>query len=422
VSTPLTLPVAGCGQDVPRLPVAVARERILDAVAPVRELESVPLRAALQRVLARELVSPIDVPGHTNSAVDGYALAASSLPARGSRVFTIIGTALAGSPCSGKPGPDQCVRIMTGAPLPAGTDTVIMQEHVTRQGDTVRIDEGHRCGQNVRAAGEDLARGAIALEAGKRLTPADLGLAASIGAAELTVYRRVRVAFFSTGDELRAVGEPLEDGAIYDSNRYTLHGMLSMLGVEIIDLGVVQDDRDTIRAAFQEAARSADAIITSGGVSVGDADYVKEILAELGEVGFWQIAMKPGRPLAFGHVGPAAFFGLPGNPVSVMVTFYEFVQPALRRMMGEYPVGEPPTFLARCVGRFRKQPGRTEYQRAIVEHDAGGELIVRPTGSQGSGILHSMSHANCLVVLPDDGGTVETGARVAVQPFFGLMG
>jgi molybdopterin molybdotransferase len=305
--------------------------------------------------------------------------------------------------------------------MPAGTDAVVMQEHVELRVDAIRIGAGHRTGQNVRAAGEDLARGAVALNAGKRLTPADLGLLASIGLAEVAVHRRVRVAFFSTGDELRSIGEPLEDGAIYDSNRYTLYGMLAALGAEILDMGVVRDRRDAVRDAFRDAAAVADAIITSGGVSVGEADYVKETLEALGKVSFWQIAMKPGRPLAFGHVDGTAFFGLPGNPVAVMVTFYQFVQPALRRMTGEDPVGAPPTFEARSLTRFRKQPGRTEFQRAIVEHDANGELVVRATGGQGSGILHSMSQANCFVVLPEEGGNVEPGMRVAVQPFFGLM-
>jgi molybdopterin molybdotransferase len=270
-------------------------------------------------------------------------------------------------------------------------------------------------------AGEDLARGSLALAAGKRLTPADLGLLASLGMAEVPVYRRVRVAFFSTGNELRSIGEPLSDGAIYDSNRYTLHGMLQRLGVEILDLGVVRDEREALRAAFRDAAAVADAVITSGGVSVGDADFVKETLGALGRIDFWQIAMKPGRPLAFGKIENASFFGLPGNPVAVMVTFYQFVQPALQRLMGEHPVGEPPTFRARSLSRFRKQPGRTEFQRAIVERDADGEFVVRSTGMQGSGILRSMSMANCFVVLPDDAGGVEPGATVMVQPFFGLM-
>ena len=421
MSSILSSPLDGCGRDIARMPVAQARQQIFAGAPPVHGMEQVKLRSALHRVLAQDIHSPIDVPGHTNSAVDGYAVDGRELPQRGEKNFRVVGTAWAGEPYTGSLRDGECVRIMTGAPLPENTDAVVMQEHVTRHDDSVRIGEGHRVGQNVRHAGEDLAQGAVALSAGKRLTPADLGLAASIGVAKLPVFRRVRVAFFSTGDELRAVGEPLSHGAIYDSNRYTLHGMLSALGAEIHDLGVIRDRREDIRKAFLEASRIGDAIITSGGVSVGDADYIKEILAELGQVSFWQIAMKPGRPLAFGRIGQAAFFGLPGNPVSVMVTFYEFVQPALRQMMGESPVGEPPLCQARALGRFRKQPGRTEYQRAIAELDASGELVVRPTGSQGSGVLHSMSRANCIVVLPDEGTTVEPGMRVTVQPFFGLM-
>ena len=414
-------PCNDCGHGQPRLPVEEARRRILADVAPVRGSERLALRSALGRVLANDVISPVDVPGHTNSAVDGYALAGATLPAQGEKDLRIIGTAWAGRAFPHAVPAGSCVRIMTGAPMPAGTDTVVMQEHVERRDEAIRIGAGHRTGQNVRAAGEDLARGAVALKAGKRLTPAELGRLAAIGMAEVAVHRRVRVAFFSTGDELRSIGESLEDGAIYDSNRYTLYGMLAALGVEILDLGVVRDAREAVRDAFREAAAVADAIVTSGGVSVGEADYVKETLAALGRVSFWQIAMKPGRPLAFGRVGPCSFFGLPGNPVAVMVTFYQFVQPALRRMMGEDPVGAPPTFEARSLTRFRKQPGRTEFQRAIAEHDANGELVVRATGEQGSGILHSMSQANCFVVLPQDGGDVEPGMRVAVQPFFGLM-
>jgi molybdopterin molybdotransferase len=421
MSTVVSAPRDDCGHGQPRLPVEEARRRILADVTPVCGSERLALRSALGRVLAQELISPVDVPGHTNSAVDGYALAGSELPAQGEREFRVIGTAWAGRSFPDTVPAGSCVRIMTGAPMPAGTDAVVMQEHVELRDDAIRIVAGHRTGQNVRAAGEDLARGAVALNAGKRLTPADLGLLASIGLAEVAVHRRVRVAFFSTGDELRSIGEPLEDGAIYDSNRYTLYGMLAALGAEILDMGVVRDRRDAVRDAFRDAAAVADAIITSGGVSVGEADYVKETLEALGKVSFWQIAMKPGRPLAFGHVDGTAFFGLPGNPVAVMVTFYQFVQPALRRMTGEDPVGAPPTFEARSLTRFRKQPGRTEFQRAIVEHDANGELVVRATGGQGSGILHSMSQANCFVVLPEEGGNVEPGMRVAVQPFFGLM-
>jgi len=421
MSRVLPEPVDPCAHGVARLPVAEARRRILESIEPVRGTESLALRSALGRVLAREVRAPLDVPGHTNSAVDGYALAGAGLPARGEREFPVAGTALAGQPFEGEVAAGLCVRIMTGAPLPPGTDTVVMQEHVKPGPGSVRIGTGHRIGQNVRMAGEDLAQGSIALPPGKRLTPADLGLLASLGIAEIPVHRRARVAFFSTGDELRSIGEPLVAGAVYDSNRYTLHGMLQQLGVEILDLGVVRDQRDAVRTAFREAAALADAIVTSGGVSVGDADYVKETLDALGNVAFWQIAMKPGRPLAFGRVNSAAFFGLPGNPVAVMVTFYQFVQPALQRMMGEDPISAPALFSARSLSRFRKQPGRTEFQRAIVESNGDGELVVRSTGTQGSGILRSMSLANCFVVLPDDAGDIEPGMSVRVQPFFGLM-
>ncbi len=421
MSRVLPEPVDPSAHGVARLAVAEARRRILESIEPVRGTESLALRSALGRVLAREVRTPFDVPGHTNSAVDGYALAGAGLPAQGEREFPLAGTALAGQPFEGEVAAGLCARIMTGAPLPPGTDTVVMQEHVKPGPGSVRIGTGHRIGQNVRMAGEDLAQGSIALSPGKRLTPADLGLLASLGIAEIPVHRRPRVAFFSTGDELRSIGEPLVAGAVYDSNRYTLHGMLQQLGVEILDLGVVRDQRDAVRTAFREAAALADAIVTSGGVSVGDADYVKETLDALGNVAFWQIAMKPGRPLAFGRVNSAAFFGLPGNPVAVMVTFYQFVQPALQRMMGEDPISAPALFSARSLSRFRKQPGRTEFQRAIVESNGDGELVVRSTGTQGSGILRSMSLANCFVVLPDDAGDIEPGMSVRVQPFFGLM-
>ena len=421
MSSVLPEPADPCLHGVARVPVAEARQRILKAVEPVRGIESLSLRGTLGRILARDMYAPFDVPGHTNSAVDGYALAGAGLPTQGESEFPIVGTAWAGQPFDGAVAAGGCVRIMTGAPLPSGTDTVVMQEHVRAESKTVHIGGGHRIGQNVRVAGEDLARGSLALGAGKRLIPADLGLLASLGIAEVPVFRRVRAAFLSTGDELRSIGEPLVTGAVYDSNRYTLHGMLQQLGVEILDLGVVRDDRKSVYAAFREAASVADVVITSGGVSVGDADYVKETLEALGKVGFWQIAMKPGRPLAFGHLDRAAFFGLPGNPVAVMVTFYQFVQPALQRMMGEDPVSEPLMFRAKSLSRFRKQPGRTEFQRAIVETDANGAIVVRKTGTQGSGILRSMSLANCFVVLPHDAGDIEPGTQVMIQPFFGLL-
>ncbi len=411
----------GCDDATGLLGVDEARRRVLAEVTAVRETESTALRAALGRVLARDVHSPIDVPAHTNSAMDGYAVAAADLPAAGPAELRVAGTAWAGRPFTGRLARGECVRIMTGAPLPAGTDTVVMQEQVEAENGRIRLQAGHRPGDHVRAAGEDLARGALAIESGRRLMPAELGLLASIGEAAVPVFRRLRVSFFSTGDELRSLGEPLGPGEIYDSNRYTLHGMLTRLGVEIRDLGVIGDERDAVRRAFRDAASGADAVITSGGVSVGEADFVKETLDELGTVNFWRIAMKPGRPLAFGHVGSAAFFGLPGNPVSVMVTFYQFVQPALRCMAGEQGPYVAPSVRVRAAGRFRKRPGRTEYQRAVLEPGSDGELAVRSVGEQGSGILSSMSRANCFVVLPADSTGVEAGAIVEIQPFHGLV-
>jgi len=308
---------------------------------------------------------------------------------------------------------------MTGASVPEGADTVIMQEQVRRDGDSAVIGAGHRAGDNVRPAGEDLRRGETAVAAGTCIRPAQLGLIASLGVSEVRVRRRPRVAFFSTGDELKSVGEPLEEGQIYDSNRYTLFGMLTRLGLDVIDLGVVRDRPEEIEAAFTEAARRADAVITSGGVSVGEADFVTDTLDKLGEVGFWTVAIKPGRPIAFGHIGEACFFGLPGNPVSAMVTFYQLVQPALRKLAGD-EAPEPPMLLrARTRSKLKKKPGRMEFQRGVFRDSPEG-YVVESTGHQGSGILRSMSEANCFIVLEQDRGRVEAGEQVLIQPFQGL--
>lgn len=397
-----------------------AMANILQHVQAITGFEKVHLRAALDRVLAQPVVSRISVPAHTNSAMDGYALNGRDLPASGTKTLTVAGASFAGKPFNGTVESGHCVRIMTGAVLPDGTDTVILQEHVEVDGNRIRIDSRHQPRQNIRAAGEDIRSGETVLPAGQLMTPADLGLVASLGIGELAVLRRPRVAFFSTGDELRSIGEPLARGDVYDSNRYTLFGMLTRLGVDFIDMGVVCDEREALRAAFVQAAENADAVITSGGVSVGEADYTKEILAELGQVRFWKVAMKPGRPLAFGRLGKALFFGLPGNPVSVMVTFYQFVQPALRKLMGSRPRNLVPT-QARAATVLKKRPGRVEYQRGTLSLNEAGELLVTPTGDQGSGILTSMSIADCFIVLPMECGKVEAGALVQIQPFFGLV-
>lgn len=402
------------------LSVAQALERIDLVITPITSIEHVALRNGLGRVLAETITSPLDVPAHTNAAMDGYAIQSADLPETETSKLTVIGTALAGIPFQGTVGPGTAVRIMTGAVMPQGADCVVMQERAKREAEWVFIGTGNKAHQNIRQAGEDLTTGDVVLESGKSLTPADLGLLASLGIAEVRVLRRLRVAFFSTGDELCSIGEPLAEGQIYDSNRYTLYGMLTRLGVDIIDMGVVKDRQEALTYAFQQAACNADAVITSGGVSVGEADFVKTILTSLGQVNFWKIAMKPGRPMAFGRIKDAIFFGLPGNPVSVMVTFYGFVLPALKRMMGQKQT-MPIYVKVNCTTPLRKRPGRREFQRGILEYGSDGTLQVRGIGNQGSGILNSMSRANCFIVLPEECGNVEPGSKVDVQPFEGLI-
>ncbi len=413
------------GYDPNELPIEQAREFIARLVTPVRAVERVALRSALGRVLAQDVVSPFDVPAHDNSAMDGYALRGADLATSGDTVLQVVGKRFAGPAEFADAEPNQCVRIMTGAVLPDSLDTVVPQEWVRVAGSAVTIPPGGvRAGDNRRRAGEDLARGDAALRAGRTLRPADVGLLASLGLAEVPVWRRLRVAFFSTGDELRSVGEPLPAGCVYDSNRYTLWAMLQRLGVDVIDMGVVRDDPTALDAAFRAAARDADAVITSGGVSVGEADHTKAVMASIGDVLFWRIAMRPGRPLAIGqiHTGDhrAILFGLPGNPVAVMVTFYALVRDALLAMGGarQDPL---PMLRATSTGPIRKKPGRTEYQRGIVSRATDGGWCVRLTGSQGSGILRSMSEANGLVVLGPTQADVEPGDPVDVLPFDGVV-
>jgi molybdopterin molybdotransferase len=406
--------------DPASLPVDIALGRILEAIQPVAAIERIPIRNALGRILREDITSPVNVPSATNSAMDGYAIYSSDIPASGTTNLQVVGIAFAGKPFSGTVATGQCVRIMTGAVMPSATDTVVMQEHVERTDGSIRLDNSITAGANVRMAGEDITIGDNVLDTGTEITPADTGLIASLGIGEINVTRKLRVAFFSTGDELRSIGEPLAEGNIYDSNRYTLHGMLSRLGVEIIDMGVIRDNCESLQEAFQQAATQADVLITSGGVSVGEADYVKEILESVGTVNFWKVAMKPGRPLAFGKIRDTWFFGLPGNPVSVMVTFYQFVQPALRYLMGAREITSA-TFKAICKSRLKKRPGRVEYQRGILGKDDSGQVIVHKTGTQGSGILSSMAQANCFIILPVECSDIEVDTFVDVQPFFGLV-
>ncbi len=411
--------------DPEALPVRDAQRIIREFVQPVGAVEQVALRAALGRVLARDIVSPINVPAHDNSAMDGYALRGGDLVPDGDTRLKVVGTVYAGRPSGVAPGPGECVRIMTGGVMPEGCDSVVPQEFVAQESaDAIVLGAGTiRAGDNRRFAGEDLKAGSAALKAGKIIRPADLGLVASLGIAEVPVVRRLRVAFFSTGDELRSIGQALDTGSVYDSNRYTIYGMLQRLGCEIVDMGIVRDDPAALEAALRTACENADAIITSGGVSVGAADYTRQIMARLGDVTFWKIGMRPGRPLAFGRIGSngrsAFLFGLPGNPVAVMVSFYFFAREALLRMMGaEAPL---PLLRARSAGAIRKKPGRTEYQRGILTHGEDGMPQVRITGSQGSGILRSMSEANCMVVLHDEQGNVGAGDMVDVMLFEGLL-
>ncbi len=423
MSTSPTLRELSCADDYDpnSMPVPRAREVIARFLSPVTTVERVAVRAALGRVLAEDLVSPVDVPSHDNSAMDGYALRFSDLKTDGKVSLKIVGSAFAGAPYPGALKTGEAVRIMTGGVVPAGADTIVMQEHAEAKDGQVSVGGGHRKGQNLRRAGEDLQRGQPALRRGQPLRPAEIGLIASLGIAEVPVYRRLRVAFFSTGDELVSIGSPLGEGQIYDSNRYTIHGMLTRLGCDVIDMGVVRDDPTLLEAAFREAAAVADVVITSGGVSVGEADFVKELLNKLGEVVFWKIAMKPGRPLAYGKIGNAHFFGLPGNPVSVMVTFYQFARDALLKLSGRDPIEPLPTFRVPCTSTLKKAPGRTEFQRGILSRDAAGALSVRVTGEQGSGILRSMSEANCFIILPTEQGGVTPGTLVEVQVMEGVI-
>jgi len=418
------------GYDPQALPANVVNAFLAQWVPAPQRTETTLLMQALGRVLAEDVVCPIDVPAHDNSAMDGYAFDGSQLRSDSPLALRVLGTARAGTAYAGLVAPGQCVKIMTGAVMPVGLDTVVPQELVQLDGDTITIPAGMlRPGDNRRQAGEDLRQGSAALTRGARITPAALGLIASLGIAQVHVYARLRVAYFSTGDEILSLGNAPREGAVYDSNRYTVFGMLQRMGIEVLDLGVVPDQPAALQAAFERAAREADATITSGGVSVGEADHTKAMMRQLarsapdgrgGGVVFWRIAMRPGRPMAVGRIGHKPLFGLPGNPVAVMVTFLAFVRPALWQMMGA-KVSEPPLLQARSSETIRKKPGRTEYQRAIVSTGSDGALTVRTTGQQGSGVLSSMVQANGLLVLAHEQGDVAVGDLVSVMLFDGVL-
>lgn len=436
------------GYDPQSLPAASVNEFLSRLVDPVTEFEAVGIFQALGRVLAQDVISPISVPAHDNSAMDGFAFDGTPLQSNLPLTLKVVGTALAGKSWQGQVRPGECVKIMTGAVMPAGLDTVVPQEFVTRasESDTITVPAGLlKAGDNRRLLGEDLMQGKPAMTQGARLTPAALGLLASLGLEQVTVWRRLRVAYFSTGDEILSLGDAPREGAVYDSNRYTVFGLLTRLGCEVIDMGVVRDEPAVLEAAFTQAAQQADAIITSGGVSVGEADYTKAMMKKLGDVVFWRIAMRPGRPMAVGRIikaksassrrdtslesyqkisesssEAAILFGLPGNPVAVMVTFLAFVRPALLQMMGCTDPA-PPLLRARSLEPLRKKPGRTEYQRGAVTRAPDGNLCVKATGNQGSGVLSSMVQANGLIVLHHHQGDVAPGDEVDVMMFDGVI-
>ena len=440
------------GYDPQALSAADVNTFLERLVEPVSATEDLPLFSALGRVLAQDVVSPISVPPHDNSAMDGYAFAGDQLVAGQPLTLRVVGTALAGKAWVGTVAAGECVKIMTGAIMPTGLDTVVPQEFTTAaaaDGHITIAADVLKTGDNRRFKGEDLMEGSVALAKGTLLAPAALGLVASLGLPTVTVYRRLRVAYFSTGDEILSLGEPPREGAVYDSNRYTVFGLLTRLGVEVIDLGVVRDEPELLEAAFRNAAQRADAIITSGGVSVGAADHTRTMMKKLGDVAFWRIAMRPGRPMAVGRIATtnnqaklassaypssansyqndtnqphsgAVLFGLPGNPVAVMVTFLAFVRPALLRMMGSNH-STPPLLRATSTEAMRKKPGRTEYQRGTITTAADGTLQVRTTGNQGSGVLSSMVQANGLIVLHHGQGNVAVGDTVDVMVFDGVI-
>jgi len=406
------------GYDPQALPAHEVLNFLSQMVTSISEVEDVPIFEALNRVIAKDVISPIDVPPHDNSAMDGFAFNGDALQSHQALTLKVVGTALAGKAWQGVLKTGECVKIMTGAIMPVGLDTVVPQELCSVETDSVSIPAGMvRAGDNRRLCGEDLKKNAPALAKGTRVTPAAVGLLASLGQPTVPVVRRLKVAYFSTGDEILSLGEAPREGAVYDSNRYTVFGMLQDLGCEMIDMGVVRDDPLRLEQAFAQAAQLADAVITSGGVSVGEADFTKAMMKKLGDVVFWKIAMRPGRPMAVGRLTQghhsAVLFGLPGNPVAVMVTFLAFVKPALLQMMG-VTSAPPPLIRAKTQEVLRKKPGRTEYQRGIATRNAQGELEVVTTGNQGSGVLSSMVQANCLIVLSHAQSTAQIGDWVDV--------
>ncbi|TOB20881.1 molybdopterin molybdotransferase [Vibrio parahaemolyticus] len=405
----------GCCDAPGLMPIEEAMDKMLSRIKPIQMTLSLPLADALGFVLAEDVLSPIHVPPFDNSAMDGYAIRIQDLEA--STVLPMVGKSFAGQPFEGEWPTGTCVRIMTGAKIPEGCDAVIMQENTTVTEAGIQFNQTDVKPQNnIRPTGDDIKQGDIVLAKGARLTPRDIPMIASLGVSHVTVVRKPKVAFFSTGDELKPLGEPLEAGQIYDSNRYGIQPLIENFGCEAIDLGIIPDCPETLKATFEKAQTLADVVVTSGGVSVGEADYTKDILEQLGEIGFWKLAIKPGKPFAFGKLSTAWFCGLPGNPVSAVLTMYVLVQPMLAKLAGHTEWKAPESIPATTKTAFKKAPGRTDYQRGIYTLE-DGKFVVETTGNQSSGAFRSMSLANCFVVLERERGRVEVGETVQIQLF-----
>ena len=410
--------------DVPGLmPLELALENMLSELTNVCRPITLPLSQSLGYALSEDVLSPLNVPPFNNSAMDGYALSQADLQDCSEQhpvTLTLVGCAMAGAPYIGSVNAGECVRIMTGAVLPQSVDTVIMQEDVVVNGELITFTHHPKLGNNVRLEGEDLKKGQPVLSAGHQLTPRDIPLLASLGLANLAVFDKLKVAIFSSGDELKTVGEPLNTGDIYDSNRYGMVAILSRLNVDVIDLGIIKDDKDALREAFLAADHQADIVISSGGMSVGEADFVKDILNELGSISFWKLAIKPGKPFAFGHLPNSIFLGLPGNPVASIATLYQLAVPAIEKLSGI--VSQPRIrFNAVTEHNLKKRPGRTDFQRGYYCVNADGQIVVRSAGKQGSGILSAMSQSNCFIVLAQESGNVTAGETVTIEPYTHLL-
>lgn len=405
----------GCCDAPGLMPIEEAMEKMLSPIKPIQTTLRLPLADAIGFVLAQDILSPINVPPFDNSAMDGYAIRRADLSQQA--VLPLAGKSFAGQPFEGEWPAGSCIRIMTGAKIPDGADAVVMQENTEVSDEGIRfLQTDVKPNNNIRPTGDDIRQGDVVLPKGERLTARDIPMIATLGVSHVEVVRKPRVAFFSTGDELKPLGEPLLDGQIYDSNRYGIKPLIENFGCEPIDLGIVPDCPEKLAATFEQAQRLADVVVTSGGVSVGEADYTKDILEQLGEIGFWKLAIKPGKPFAFGQLSSAWFCGLPGNPVSAVLTLYVLVQPMLAKLAGHTQWQAPPMIPAVTHTAFKKSPGRTDYQRGIYRVE-NGQFVVETTGNQSSGAFRSMSLANCFVILERERGNVAEGETVHIQLF-----